>query len=194
MDPLRNFEHQQVKDTERPQLRAGDIVRVDMKITEGEKKRIQPFEGTVLGIRGTGPSVTFTVRREVGRFAVERIFPLYSPLITNIDILKRQRVRRAKLNYLREAGQRRVKEDTKSMQRHVLAEQDKKRLAEEAKKRAEDKARQAEIEAKQAEDAKKREEAAKAEAEAKAAEQPAVPPESPEPTPTPEGGKKENHS
>jgi len=175
MDPLRYFEQQQIKTLDRPQLRAGDVVRVDMKITEGEKKRIQPFEGTVLGIRGSGPSVTFTVRREVGRFAVERIFPLYSPLITNIDILKRQKVRRAKLTYLREAGRRRVKEDTKSMQRHVLAEQEKKRLAEEAKKREEDKARQAEIEAKRAEDAKKREEEAKTAEAAKAAAQEAAP-------------------
>lgn len=156
MDYLRHFEQSQIKATNRPQLHAGDIIRVNMKITEGDKERIQPFEGTVLGIRGTGPSVTFTVRREIGRFAVERIFPLYSPLITNIDILQRQKVRRAKLTYLRQAGHRRVKEDAKSMQWHVKAEEEKKRLAEESKKRAEDKKRQAEIDTKRIEDAKAR--------------------------------------
>lgn len=175
MDYLRYFEQQQVAATERPQLRAGDIVRVDMKVTEGDKERIQPFEGTVLGIRGSGPSVTFTVRREVGRFAVERIFPLYSPLITKIDIVKRQKVRRAKLTYLREEGRRRFKEDLKTMQWHVHAEQEKKRLAEEAKKHEADKKRQEEIQTKQAEAAKERAEA-KAEVEQTATEPAPAPP------------------
>lgn len=174
MDYLRYFEQQQIKMTDRPQLRAGDIVRVDMKITEGDKERIQPFEGTVLGIRGSGPSITFTVRREVGRFAVERIFPLYSPLITHIDIVKRQKVRRAKLTYLREEGRRRVKEDSKAMQWHVRSEQEKKRLAEESVKHEEEKKHQEEIQAKQADlaaEAKKAKEAqAKERAEASAAQ------------------------
>lgn len=171
MDHLRYFEQEQVKAIDRPQLRAGDIVRVDMKITEGDKERIQPFEGTILGIRGSGPSVTFTVRREVGRFAVERIFPLYSPLITNIEITKRQKVRRANLSYLREAGRRRVKEDAKAMQWHVRGEQEKKRLAEDAVRHEADKKHQEEIQAKQAEAAKERAEAeAKAEAETPSAE------------------------
>lgn len=171
MDYLRYFELQQIQTSDRPQLRAGDIVRVDTKITEGDKERIQSFEGTVLGIRGSGPSVTFTVRREIGRFAVERIFPLHSPLITAIEIVKRQKVRRARLNYMREEGRRRVKEDLKTMQWHVKSESDKKRLVEEAKKREEDKKHQEEIQAKQAADAKQREEeAAKAEAEQPATE------------------------
>lgn len=177
MDYLRYFEQQQIKAADRPQLRAGDIVRVDVKIKEGDQERIQPFEGTILGIRGSGPSVTFTVRREVGRFAVERIFPLHSPLITKIDIIKRQKVRRAKLTYLREEGHRRFKEDLKSMQWHVHAEQEKKRLTEEAKKHEEDKNRQAEIQRRQAEEAKKRAEAeAKAEIELSAAEPALAPP------------------
>jgi large subunit ribosomal protein L19 len=132
MDLLRYFEEKQTKDTDRPRLRTGDIVRVETRVTEGEKTRLQTFEGTVLGVRGSGPSVTFTVRREVGRFAVERIFPLFSPLITSIEIVKRQKVRRAKLNYLRERARRRVKEDELNMQRHVKEEAEKKRLAEEA--------------------------------------------------------------
>jgi len=141
MDLLQHFEQEQVKDVERPKLRAGDVVRVEIKIREGGKSRLQTFEGTLLGIRGSGPSTTFTVRRETGGFGVERIFPLYSPLITNIEIVKRQKVRRAKLTYLRQAGRRRFKEDVKSMQRLVKEEEEKKRLAEErAKREADEKA------------------------------------------------------
>lgn len=159
MDIIRQFEQQQIADSDRPELRPGDVVAVAMKVKEGEKERLQSFEGVVLGIRGSGPSVTFTVRREVGRFAVERIFPLHSPLITSINILKRQKVRRAKLGYLRTAGRRRVKEDVLSMQRYLKVETDKKRLIEQAQKKAEE-------EALAAERAKQRAEA-KAEAEAK---------------------------
>lgn len=140
MDLLREFELQQIAGIDRPSLRAGDIVRVGTKVVEGGKSRIQNFEGTVIGINGSGPSTSFTVRRETGKFAVERIFPLYSPLITNIEIVKRQKVRRSKLYYLRKEGRRRVKEDELSMQRHVKEEADKKRLAEDAAKRAEEKA------------------------------------------------------
>ncbi len=138
MDLLRYFEKMQIDTIDRPKLAPGDLVRVDMKVKEGDKERVQTFEGTILGIRGSGPSISFTVRREVGRFAVERIFPLYSPLITNIEIVQRQKVRRAKLSYLREAGQRRVKEDERAMQRHVDAEAEKKRLAEIQVKKAEE--------------------------------------------------------
>jgi len=156
MDALQQFNKQQVAGTDRPRLRAGDIISVEMKITEGEKERLQTFEGTVLGVRGSGPSVTFTVRREVGRFAVERIFPLYSPLITNIEVAKRQKVRRSKLGYLREAGRRRVKEDVLSMQRLVKEEDEKKRLAEVARKKAQEAKDAAEkAKAKEEADAKK---------------------------------------
>lgn len=139
MDLLRYFEKQQIKTLDRPRLQAGDIVRVETKIEEADKSRLQTFEGTVLGIRGSGPSVTFTVRRETGNFGVERIFPLYSPLITNIEIVKRQKVRRARLNYLRQAGRRRFKEDVKAMQRHIKDEETKTRLAEGALRREEEK-------------------------------------------------------
>ena len=138
MDALRLFELEQIKGVDRPTLKPGDIVRVGTKVVEGEKTRVQAFEGTVLGVRGSGPSTSFTVRRETGKFAVERVFPLYSPLITEIEIVKRQKVRRAQLNYLRHEGRRRVKEDELAMQRHVKEESDKKRLASEASKRAEE--------------------------------------------------------
>lgn len=166
MDLVREFQKQQIANTSRPQLQPGDIVRVSTKVKEGEKERIQAFEGTILGIRGSGPSVTFTVRREVGKFGVERIFPLYSPLITEIEIVKRQKVRRAKLNYLRNSARRRFKEDVLAMQRHVKAEGDKKRLAEEAQKSAQE-------EAEAAERAKAKAEEAAKEPEAKVEEKPA---------------------
>lgn len=148
MDLIRYFEKKQIDNIDRPRLRAGDVVRVETKIQEGEKARLQTFEGTVLGVRGSGPSRTFTVRREIGKFGVERIFPLFSPLITNIEITRRQKVRRAKLNYLREVGKRRVKEDELSMQRYVKEEGDKKRLAEEAVRREEEEKIKAEAEVK----------------------------------------------
>lgn len=138
MDLLRTFELKQMQGVDRPELRAGDIVRVATKVSEGDKTRIQTFEGTIISIKGSGPSKSFTVRRETGKFGVERIFPLYSPLITSIEIVKRQKVRRSKLYYLRQEGRRRVKEDELSMQRHVKEEGDKKRLAEDAIKRAEE--------------------------------------------------------
>lgn len=156
MDLLREFEMKQIEGIDRPVLRAGDIVRVGTKVVEGDKSRIQAFEGTVIALHGSGPSKSFTVRRETGKFAVERVFPLYSPLITNIEIVKRQKVRKSKLYYLRKEGRRRVKEDELSMQRHVQEENDKKRLAEEAAKRAEEKAleeeRKAQKEAEKAEE------------------------------------------
>ena len=130
MDLVRTFNQRQTQDITRPNLKPGDVVRVTMKVKEGEKERLQVFEGTVLGIRGGGPSVTCTVRREVGSFGVERIFPLYSPLITEIEIVRRQKVRRAKLNYLRQMARRRFKDDVLAMQRHVKEEDNKKRLAE----------------------------------------------------------------
>ena len=132
MDLVRHFEQQQIKNVDRPHLKAGDVVRVEIEVKEGDKERRQGFEGVVLGIRGSGPSATFTVRRETGGFGVERIFPLYSPLIKQIEIMRRQKVRRAKLSYLRQVGRRRFKDDVKAMQRHVKEEERNRKLAEEA--------------------------------------------------------------
>jgi len=84
-----------------PEFRSGDTVRVNVRIQEGEKFRIQAFEGVVIAVKKRGLQSTFTVRKVSFGYGVERIFPLYSPMIEGIERLKRGRVRRAKLYYLR---------------------------------------------------------------------------------------------
>lgn len=85
-----------------PDFESGDTVNVHLRIVEGEKERIQQFEGMVLGKNGSGAGRTFTVRKMSGGIGVERIFPLYSPRIAKIDVRRRGRVRRSKLYYLRD--------------------------------------------------------------------------------------------
>ena len=85
-----------------PTFRAGDSVAVNYKIIEGAKERIQSFKGDVIQINGSGSSKTFTVRKMSNGVGVERIFPLNSPSIASLEILKRGKVRRSKLYYLRE--------------------------------------------------------------------------------------------
>ena len=80
----------------------GDTVRVHVRITEGEKTRIQVFEGTVIRIREGGPRSTFTVRKVSFGIGVERVFPLFSPWLEKIEVKSRHQVRRAKLYFLRE--------------------------------------------------------------------------------------------
>ncbi len=89
-------------DRKMSEFRSGDTVRVNVKIREGDKSRIQVFEGVVIAIKRNGLSSTFTVRKVSVGYGVERIFPLYSPTIQTIEVVKRGRVRRAKLYYLRE--------------------------------------------------------------------------------------------
>lgn len=84
-----------------PDFRAGDTVGVNVKVVEGGRQRIQRFEGAVLSKRGTGTNATFTVRKVSSGIGVERIFPLHSPNIESIEVLRRGKVRRAKLYYLR---------------------------------------------------------------------------------------------
>ena len=85
-----------------PNFRSGDTVRVHVKIREGDKYRIQVFEGVVLAYRRHGASSTFTVRKVSSGYGVERIFPLHSPVIERLEVVKRGKVRRARLYYLRE--------------------------------------------------------------------------------------------
>jgi large subunit ribosomal protein L19 len=80
---------------------SGDTINVSLKIKEGDKERIQQFQGTVIQTRGAGLGKTVTVRKSSGNVYVERVFPVHSPLISEIKLVKRGRVRRAKLFYLR---------------------------------------------------------------------------------------------
>ena len=84
-----------------PVVNIGDTVRVGVKIKEGDRERIQVFEGTVIARKGSGISETFTVRRVSYGVGVERVFPLHSPNVKGIKIVRKGRVRRAKLTYLR---------------------------------------------------------------------------------------------
>ncbi|MCF6202022.1 MAG: 50S ribosomal protein L19 [Hydrogenimonas sp.] len=100
---IESFEQAQVASKNIPEFRAGDTVRVAVNIKEGEKTRVQNFEGVCIAIRGEGTGKTFIVRKiGANNVGVERIFPLYSDSIVNIEVVRRGRVRRAKLFYLRE--------------------------------------------------------------------------------------------
>jgi large subunit ribosomal protein L19 len=85
-----------------PDFTAGDTVNVHYRVKEGDKERIQQYEGVVISDRGSGPNKTFTVRKMSGSIGVERIFPLNSPFIAQIEVKRRGKVRRSKLFYLRE--------------------------------------------------------------------------------------------
>jgi large subunit ribosomal protein L19 len=87
--------------TDLPQFKPGDTVKVQVKVVEGDKERLQAFEGVCIRRRGAGLSATFTVRKVTYGVGVERTFPLHSPSIERIDTLRQGRVRRAKLYYLR---------------------------------------------------------------------------------------------
>lgn len=88
--------------TDLPNFRAGDTVRVNYKIVEGDKERIQPFQGVVIQVRGQGISTMFTVRKLSGTVAVERIFPMHSPRIASLEVLREGLVRRARIFYMRD--------------------------------------------------------------------------------------------
>ena len=94
-----------------PEFRVGDTVRVDVKIIEGKRERIQAFEGTVIARKGAGISETFTVRKISSGVGVERTFPVHSPKLAGITVVRKGKVRRAKLTFLRGlVGQYRIKE------------------------------------------------------------------------------------
>ncbi|MEO0082053.1 MAG: 50S ribosomal protein L19 [candidate division WOR-3 bacterium] len=93
--------HEAPKPVELPAIKPGDVVSVHLRIVEGDKERIQAFEGTVISIRGRGTNRTFTVRKLSRGIGVERIFPVTSPAILRVEVKHHSRVRRAKLYYLR---------------------------------------------------------------------------------------------
>jgi large subunit ribosomal protein L19 len=112
MNLIRSIEQEQLKENV-PDFRAGDTVRVYVKVIEGGKERIQPFEGVVITKRNEGLKSTFTVRKISHSIGVERSFMLHSPRIDRVEVLRYGAVRRAKLYYLREKVGRaaRIKED-----------------------------------------------------------------------------------
>jgi large subunit ribosomal protein L19 len=100
---IEHFEKQQMGEKSVPEFRAGDTLRVAINIVEGNKKRVQNFEGVCIAIRGEGTGKTFTIRKiGANSVGVERILPIYSDSIESITVLRRGKVRRAKLYYLRE--------------------------------------------------------------------------------------------
>ena len=99
---IASFEAAQIAEKEIPQFRAGDNVRLGVEIKEGSKTRVQSFEGIVIARHGGGIDATFTVRKiGANSVGVERIFPLYSDSLKSFEVIRRGRVRRARLNYLR---------------------------------------------------------------------------------------------
>ena len=106
---------EQIK-TDLPKFKSGDTVDVHYRVIEGDKERIQVFQGVVIDRRGAGINASFTVRKVSMGVGVERIFPLHSPNIAKIELIRRGRVRRARLNYLRDrvGKSARIKEDTRS--------------------------------------------------------------------------------
>ena len=101
MDIVKAIENEQLK-AEMPKFRIGDIVKVHVKIKEGNRERIQIFEGFVLKRQGGGIGETFTVRRIASGVGVEKTFPIHSPLVEKIEVVRRGRVRRARLHYMRQ--------------------------------------------------------------------------------------------
>ena len=100
-DIIRNIEASQLK-AEVPEFRVGDTVRVHALIKEGNRERVQVFEGTVLKRQGGSSRETFTVRKNSNGIGVEKTWPLHSPHVVKVEVIRRGKVRRAKLNYLRD--------------------------------------------------------------------------------------------
>jgi large subunit ribosomal protein L19 len=111
MDKLKLIEAMQLK-TDRPDFNPGDTINVHVRVVEGDKERIQQFQGVVISKRGSGINTTFTVRKVSDGVGVERIFPLHSPRIAKIERVKVGRVRRAKLYYLRKLASKQVTQKT----------------------------------------------------------------------------------
>lgn len=101
MNLMNVVEKEYKKENNFPEFNAGDTITISYKIKEGSKERIQEFRGVVIQRRGEGLTKTFTVRKQVGAFATERIFPVDSPFIEKIKVEKRGKVRRARIYYLR---------------------------------------------------------------------------------------------
>src|SRR5512140_485311 len=100
MDKLATIMREGLK-TDLPDFRAGDTVKVNVRVREGDKERLQAFEGVCIGRRGAGVQETFTVRKVSAGVGVERIFPVHSPNVAGVELVRKGKIRRAKLYYLR---------------------------------------------------------------------------------------------
>ena len=101
MDALKVITEGMIKE-DKPEIQIGDVVKVHVKIVEGSRERIQVFEGTVIAMKGSGVSETFTVRRVSYGVGIERVFPVNSPNVAKVELVRHGRVRRSKLYYLRD--------------------------------------------------------------------------------------------
>mgnify|MGYP000463654573 CR=1 FL=1 len=101
MDIIKSIEHEQLKN-KIPELKVGNTVKVHVRIKEGNKERIQVFEGIIIKVQGGGVNQTFTVRKTSYGVGVEKTWPVHSPIIEKIEVVRRGKVRRAKLFYLRD--------------------------------------------------------------------------------------------
>ena len=115
MDKIKELVKDQVR-TDLPDFKVGDRIRIQVRVTEGDKERLQPFEGDVIGMRGNAMDRTFTVRKISSGVGVERIFNYNSPKIAKIDVVKEGRVRRAKLFYLRKLSGKAARIKDKNIQ------------------------------------------------------------------------------
>ena len=107
--------------TDLPDIHSGDTVKVVQKIKEGDKERLSPFEGIVIARKhGSGISGTFTVRKVVDGIGVERVFPIHSPTIAKIEVLRSTKTRRAKLYYIRDKAAREIRRKMKSIWREPV--------------------------------------------------------------------------
>ncbi len=111
MNKMQLVEATQLK-TDIPGFKPGDTVNIHVRVIEGEKERIQQFQGVVIAKRGSGMSSTFTVRKISNGVGVERIFPFHSPRIAKIELVKGGKVRRAKLYYLRQLAAKQIRQKT----------------------------------------------------------------------------------
>ncbi|MEX2115716.1 MAG: 50S ribosomal protein L19 [Bacteroidota bacterium] len=111
MNKIKLMEATQLK-KDLPEFKAGDTINVHVRVVEGDKERIQQFQGVVISRRGSGINTTFTVRKISDGVGVERIFPLHSPRIAKIERMKEGRVRRAKMYYLRNLAAKAVTQKT----------------------------------------------------------------------------------
>ncbi len=112
MNLIEQIENDQLK-TDLPDIKSGDSVKVNVKVSEGNRERVQTFEGVIISINGVGISKTITVRKLSFGVGVERIFPIHAPIVDSIEVIRKGKVRRSKLYYLRDriGKSAKIKED-----------------------------------------------------------------------------------